>query len=413
MQTTNAKRRGPALNSAISGGTIHIRGFDIPYTVVVNPRRKRPYFVMHPDGRLIVECAGDMSDDEITRLLMEEKEWIYREYFCTLPQCPPQTEDQVCRIQNVSIPYRIFRSTRYKRITLKCHGNGTIEVLAPYDTPTSTIAAWVERRSSWIAPRIGLSLQSDQICGHQERGGRSADRIVHELALDGQTIPYTIRRSTRAKRVIIKISRTREVCVVSPPQVPIADIMSFVQAKAAWIARHTIASVHPLPPERRYEDGEVFSCLGEMFTLRIKRGGEEAYELRGDDLIITIPADFTEYHAKDAIKKVISIYYSRRLYQYTMVQARVYATVLGISVPEIKIRDQKTKWGSCTARSIVLNLRLCMAPRAITQYVIAHEIAHKIHPNHSPMFWKTVERLIPDYEHRRRYLKEHGYEWVL
>lgn len=80
----------------------------------------------------------------------------------------------------------------------------------------------------------------------------------------------------------------------------------------------------------------------------------------------------------------------------------------------ITIRDQKTRWGSCSARgTLSFNWRLMLAPPAILDYVVVHELCHLTHMDHSPAFWQAVEEVCPDYRTARKWLKDHGQELVL
>lgn len=80
----------------------------------------------------------------------------------------------------------------------------------------------------------------------------------------------------------------------------------------------------------------------------------------------------------------------------------------------ITIRDQKTRWGSCSSRgTLSFNWRLMLAPLNILDYVIVHELCHLTHMNHSKDFWNCVETILPDYKERRKWLKEHGHELTL
>ena len=77
----------------------------------------------------------------------------------------------------------------------------------------------------------------------------------------------------------------------------------------------------------------------------------------------------------------------------------------------ITIRDQKTRWGSCSSRgNLSFNWRLMLAPPAVLDYVVVHELCHLEHMNHSKDFWQCVESILPDYKERRKWLKEHGQE---
>ncbi|SDG24022.1 M48 family metallopeptidase [Pelagibacterium luteolum] len=86
-----------------------------------------------------------------------------------------------------------------------------------------------------------------------------------------------------------------------------------------------------------------------------------------------------------------------------------HAATLGVSVAGIRLRDQSTRWGSCSsARTLNFNWRLVLAPDFVLDYVAAHEVAHIVEMNHKPVFWRTVARALPDYERGRAWLKAHG-----
>jgi len=395
----------------IFGGTIHMKGLDIPYSVVINRRRKGLYLLVYPDGRVEVETPHPTSDDEISQFIHSEKEWIYREYYRTRPECPPETEKRTIRIHDTEVPYLIKRSPRAKRLTLKIHGTGTIEVLAPYDLESEKIVAYIESQTEWIAPRVNL--MPAQVPPPKENkiplpGGNSG-----EIEYNGHTIPYHIKTSNRAKRIIIKINRDREVNIVSPPHTRASEIRALVEEKADWIYKNTIESDRQVPPHREYCDGELFPFMGDSITIKINKGTGALYTRQSQDLIITIPPGLTEFHEKKVLKQAVSAYFYEALYQFSLPHVISYAEKLHIPIPKVKIRDQKSKWGTCTPHSIILNLRLCMAPQDVIEYVIVHELAHKVNPDHSPRFWSTVENLMPDYKEKRDYLKRYGYALAL
>ena len=85
--------------------------------------------------------------------------------------------------------------------------------------------------------------------------------------------------------------------------------------------------------------------------------------------------------------------------------------ITGGNYTSITIRDQKTRWGSCSSSgTLSFNYRLIFAPPAILDYVVVHELCHLTHMNHSRDFWNMVESVLPDYKERRQWLKEHGQE---
>ena len=86
-----------------------------------------------------------------------------------------------------------------------------------------------------------------------------------------------------------------------------------------------------------------------------------------------------------------------------------WAARMKVSYGRITIRDQKTRWGSCSSRgNLNFNWRLLLMPERVMDYVIVHELAHRREMNHSAAFWQIVETYLPDYRERRQWLKENG-----
>ncbi|MCR5769956.1 MAG: M48 family metallopeptidase [Butyrivibrio sp.] len=88
---------------------------------------------------------------------------------------------------------------------------------------------------------------------------------------------------------------------------------------------------------------------------------------------------------------------------------RQYAGKMNVTYGKITIRHQKTRWGSCSSTgNLSFNCMLMKTPRPIQEYVVVHELAHRVEMNHSERFWKVVEKYMPDYRERRKWLKENG-----
>lgn len=91
-----------------------------------------------------------------------------------------------------------------------------------------------------------------------------------------------------------------------------------------------------------------------------------------------------------------------------------YHQFTGGSYTSVTIRDQKTRWGSCSSRgTLSFNYRLIFAPPAVLDYVVVHELCHLTHMNHSKEFWNMVGSVMPDYQTHKRWLREHGRELTL
>lgn len=86
-----------------------------------------------------------------------------------------------------------------------------------------------------------------------------------------------------------------------------------------------------------------------------------------------------------------------------------YARIMGVSYGRIAIREQKTRWGSCSSKgNLNFNWRLILAPEEVLDYVVVHELAHRREMNHSKAFYAVVESVLPDYRQARRWLRDHG-----
>ena len=97
--------------------------------------------------------------------------------------------------------------------------------------------------------------------------------------------------------------------------------------------------------------------------------------------------------------------------QWIPQRAAHYAPLVGVDYKGVAIRCQKTKWGSCSGKgNLNFNCLLMLAPPEVLDYVVVHELCHRMEMNHSARFWQQVERVLPDYRERRKWLKIHGAE---
>jgi len=93
------------------------------------------------------------------------------------------------------------------------------------------------------------------------------------------------------------------------------------------------------------------------------------------------------------------------------VKVKKYADIIGVDYGRITIKMQKSRWGSCSSKgNLNFNCLLMNAPDEIIDYVVVHELCHRKEMNHSPRFWAHVEKVLPDYKERRKWLKDHGNE---
>ena len=99
----------------------------------------------------------------------------------------------------------------------------------------------------------------------------------------------------------------------------------------------------------------------------------------------------------------------KRARRVFLARAAYFAPVVGVSYSRITVRSQRTKWGSCSAKGgLNFNCLLLLAPTEVLDYVVVHELCHRLEMNHSPRFWAEVERVLPDYAAARKWLRQNG-----
>ena len=213
--------------------------------------------------------------------------------------------------------------------------------------------------------------------------------------------PDHIRRSRR-KTIALIVQENGSLEVRAPLQMTEAQILKFVQSKEAWV-RQRQAAVRAAAPAHAYKQGEQFYYLGKLYPLRYVEKQRIKVQFNGKSI------DLRTSGLPDAAEWIEGWYRSQAR-EYLTNRLAHYSRVGGFSYKSLRVNGARTRWGSCNAQRKSLNFtwRLMMAPPEIVDYVVVHELCHLKHPNHSPEFWKEVERILPDYKQRRKWLKENG-----
>ncbi|MFQ5646821.1 MAG: M48 family metallopeptidase [bacterium] len=229
------------------------------------------------------------------------------------------------------------------------------------------------------------------------------------FTLGERQITCRVRRSKRARQLKLKITFDNDLEITVPPDYPIKELDKIILKKASWIKKNLdrkerSKSFLPLI-EKDNNLSAIF--LGEYYPLIIRKG-INALELREERLILTSPADAVSLSPQHLNHALACCYRSQaeRIIPERVKQAN---QNLGFEFAEIRIKDQKSRWGSCSEKGNVnFNWRLVMAPLPVLDYVVFHELMHLKELNHSPRFWNSVEDVCPDYRQHRLWLKTYG-----
>ncbi len=207
-------------------------------------------------------------------------------------------------------------------------------------------------------------------------------------------IDVELRRNSRARRLSLRVSRLDgRVTLTMPDNVADAEGHRFAQSKAGWIAEARQGQPVPMPVEM----GVALPVEGKI--VRIVPGARPGPVLTGDRL--EAPVGRTA--------PAVKAYLIDRARARAIPAIDRYATRIGRPAGRLSLRDTRSRWGSCSADgNLMLSWRLILAPPAVFEYVVAHEVAHLVEMNHGPRFWAEVKALCPDFEEMRRWLRAEG-----
>lgn len=216
--------------------------------------------------------------------------------------------------------------------------------------------------------------------------------------VDGRDIPVTVRRLAHAKRITLRVGTDGAVRITAPPWVPLAEALAFAQSRAAWIA----AALARAPRAEHVGPGSVIRWRGTPLTIAWAPDAPRKPRVDGTTLVVGGPAETLHGRVARWLEAEARAMMTADLADYC---ARA-----GQPVPALALSRARRRWGSCSAAGTIrLNWRLIMAPDAVRRQVVAHEVAHLVHFDHSPAFHAVLATLFEgDLAATNRWLKGHG-----
>jgi predicted metal-dependent hydrolase len=209
-------------------------------------------------------------------------------------------------------------------------------------------------------------------------------------------LDYTIRRSTRARRIRVRVDPSGAVEVVLPNRAPKREAQAAVAELRPWIAKRQAEA--RAASERVQPPPGTIPFLDARLTLHPQAGRTRVHR-DGDALLV--PAQNPHQALERWYRTQARGHIEPRLHDAT--------TALGRRHTTLAIRDQRTRWGSCSASgALSFSWRLMLAPEPVLDYVVWHEACHLVVMDHSKGFWALVERHVPGYRRPRRWLRENG-----
>jgi predicted metal-dependent hydrolase len=223
-----------------------------------------------------------------------------------------------------------------------------------------------------------------------------------QVAFEGAIYCVTLRRHRQARRYTLRVhAATRSIILTMPPRGSIRDAKAFAERSGAWIAARLQRLPHALP----FEDGLELPLRGVSHRIVHRPGarGTVWTEAGQNGPLICIAG------GRPHLSRRVRDFLKQQAKRDLDAASRRYADALGVRIKRITVRDQTSRWGSCTAAGVLsYSWRLILAPPHVLDYLAAHEVAHLIEMNHSARFWRVVARICPDYERAKRWLNAHG-----
>jgi predicted metal-dependent hydrolase len=232
---------------------------------------------------------------------------------------------------------------------------------------------------------------------------RPSEPQAIDVVFDRSVYLVRVRRHRQARRYTLRIqSATREVILTIPPRGTLKEAREFAQQHGSWIA----ARLGRLPEAVPFADGVVVPLRGVPHRIAHRRGIRGTVWIETDtsgEPVLCVAGNAPH------IDRRIGDFLRREARRDLEIASLRFAATLGVAVRRVAVRDQASRWGSCSTTGMLsFSWRLILAPHHVLDYLAAHEVAHLVEMNHSARFWRLVQRLCPDHERAKVWLDVHG-----
>lgn len=217
---------------------------------------------------------------------------------------------------------------------------------------------------------------------------------------------------SKRRTVGIEVSPDGTVTVRAPFRMPKKDIEQIIMSKLDWIEQkrrmfHKKAEKANRVLNTDYAEGSLMPYRGERYPIR--------RSFHQDLKKVIVSFDGTEFSVQygnedsESIRQAFLVWYKKAAKEEFLRRVKYYKDIMQESVGTIRIKEQKSCYGSCsTKRNLNFNWKCILAPPEILDYIVVHELCHLRHMNHSKEFWAEVENILPDYAKAKRWLKDNG-----
>ena len=234
-----------------------------------------------------------------------------------------------------------------------------------------------------------------------------------------RTIEYGIRRSPRRKTVAVTVDETCGVLLTAPRDTPVGRLDAVVRDRASWIVgKLRLVDEQNRPRSRReWVSGESILYLGRHYRLRVEvRARPKAARLDRGRLVVQVDRGLgpAPVERAEAVSEAVEGWYRGHAEARLNERVELWGERLGGLEPEqvlVPRRAPTKRWGSCDREGTLrFSWRVIQAPMRLVDYIVAHELVHLVHRDHTSVFWTRLEEVLPDYAERREALRRLGPE---
>ncbi|WP_433595436.1 M48 family metallopeptidase [Lysinibacillus xylanilyticus] len=235
---------------------------------------------------------------------------------------------------------------------------------------------------------------------------------MQHMIYGNTVISYSVKYSSKRKTMSIQVSE-KGVTIIAPSNTAPSRIEEILQKKATWIIKQLadFEEIYDYEEKLQFQAGEKLPYLGRHYRLKIIKDNVPTAALifKQGKFIATIPSTITVEDHREILYPLYKEWVMKKAEKIAMERVKRFERQSTLKAKSIKIKDQQQRWGSCTARgNIILNWKIFLAPMPIVDYVIAHELAHLKHLDHSPAYWETLQMIYPEYENSKEWLRLNG-----
>lgn len=232
---------------------------------------------------------------------------------------------------------------------------------------------------------------------------------MNTITLASYPLTYQVIYQKNRKTIQVKILTSTHLQITAPNKFPQASIEKILYEKSNWIVKQILHLSNALanPLNKSITPGATVLYLGVPHTLIFtnSNGARLSIHLEDHEIILTVPLRNTA-QVTSLAESLLRQWYLSNANNLLSAKTSFWAAKINVQPQHITIKDQKTRWGSCSSKgNLNYNWRIIMAPSEVIDYLVIHELCHLRVPNHSALFWQEVAKFSPQFKSHRTWLQ--------